>query len=313
MRRRQPAARGFTLVELLVSIALATIIVGVVAAVSSQAQRAVALAGLREDAARTALAILNDIERDLSGLLPATTAPPPFSRARVLELEAIDPRPAPARDRLRVLTTVRSPDGGADLVRGFAEWGLGPRVVDDAGGPDTGPLSRQIVSWARPGDATPTTGPLPTILATNVVSFELEWQGQDGQFLAPDASTRAGQGFVLEGTVDVTQPATGTLLTATSGTGAALDALPIGAELALRQPAGPPLRLLVRRRPGPGTALVNDRYTPPPAAVAGDPPPPVAWSAFRGPLALRVTIVLPFGRGPEAGTARFSRTFQVPR
>jgi hypothetical protein len=39
----------------------------------------------------------------------------------------------------------------------------------------------------------------------------------------------------------------------------------------------------------------------------------VTWTSFQGPPALRVTVVVPFGRGPDGGTARLSRTFHVPR
>lgn len=307
------ARRGFTLVELLVAVALATIIVGILAAVSIQAQRAIAVAALREDAARTAIAILGDVERDVAALVPASTLPTPFpTTQRVLEIEALDP--TTPRDRLRLFTTVRAPEpdpatGKHDLVRGLVEWQLSPRVSDPALGPDVGVLTRQIVTWARAGDAAVTAGPAPPpAIATQVVSFQVEWQDStaNGQYKGPDATTANGALFVRDGTMSITNGPNGTVGTATTGA-ADLDALPIGAELALLRPSGAPVLVLIRKRPPPpasGQVLFNDRL---PDQTG------VPFTAFRGPPALRVTVVVPFGRGPEAGTARFSRTFPVPR
>jgi prepilin-type N-terminal cleavage/methylation domain-containing protein len=302
--------RGFSLVELLVAVALSTLIVGILASVSIQTQRAISVTSARDDAARAATAALDDIERDLQALLPAVAAPVPFSPAagppeRTLRLEALDPRPASPRDRLRLLTTVVAPDGSGVHARGLVEWSLDERTPDPAGGPDTGVLCRRIVSWVGGGGTATTGGPPASVIAPRVLSFTVEWQRPDGVYAAPDGATSTGDAFVRTGQVAITNAGgQGTLVTALSGSEAALDAVPIGGELALERATGPPLRLLVRRRPAPGKALLNDRV---------DDAPSVRFGMFQGPTALRVSIVVPFGRGPDAGVATFSRTMSVTR
>ena len=63
LRRRAP--RGLTLVELLIAVALTVMIVGIVAGISVQVQRSIGLSTAREDAARVARNVLDDIERDI--------------------------------------------------------------------------------------------------------------------------------------------------------------------------------------------------------------------------------------------------------
>lgn len=321
--------RGFTLVELIVAIALATIIVGILASVSIQTQRAIAVSSMREDASRIAIGILGDVERDVAGMLPISTAPTPFAATeRALQLEMIEAAATtggPRRDRLRVFTTIRAPDGAGDLVRAVVEWKLQPRVVDESKGDARGVLTRQVDKWARAGDAATTDGPrLPVpdrtpnnldgspVIGTDVVSFEVEWQdaAANGEYKpagAAGSNIADGSLWVRDGTVDITNDVTGTMATATVGA-ADLEALPIGAEMGLELPTGERVRMLVRRKVPPvgsGKVLLHDRITKDQSGVR--------FNAFRGPPALRVTVVVPFGMGPDSGTARFSRTFPVPR
>lgn len=296
--------RGFTLVELLIAVALATLIVGILAAVSVQTQRTITITTARDDAARDATAALDDLERDLQALLPAVQAPAPFEPERTLQLEAVAGRPATPRDRLRALTTIRAPDGGDGYVRALVEWSLSERTPDPAGGPDAGVLERRIIAWARPGETATVEGPPATIMSPRVIGFTVEWQQPDGTYAPPDDGSRTGSRFVRTGVVRVTSSEAGTAVTATGDDAAQLDAIPIGAEVALTLPTGV-VRLLLRRRPGPGTALLNDRVE--------DPGVDVPFGVFLGPPAIRVTLLVPFGAGPDAQVATVSRTISVAR
>src|SRR5438552_18675204 len=86
---RAARRRAMTLIELMMSVALATIIVGVVASVTVQVQRTIGAAQMREDIARNARALFTDIETDLSRMIPQTTAAPPFDKVTA----PVTPRP----------------------------------------------------------------------------------------------------------------------------------------------------------------------------------------------------------------------------
>lgn len=322
-------AAGITLVELLIAVGLTILIVGIVAGISIQVQRSIGLSTAREDAARVARTVMNDIERDLSHLLPkakgpfADSLPPPTGGGtgtgagsdRVLRFEDVPDtggNPPGSRDRLTMLTTINDLDPASDATAlAYVRYELAPRTTPPDGGPDVGNLHRLVSEEGG--------GAEDRILAGNVISMDIQWlndpDGSDGptapSWQEPDADTASGDIFAHEGTVNVAQGSaiSGTEVTP-SGAGAQklLENIPIGGELWLEKGGDEPIvRLLVRRRTGSGgsvKAYVNDRLED----LSG-----VNVSRFQGPPLLRVTLQFSFGKGPDAPTGRFTRNFTVPK
>lgn len=321
LRRRAP--RGLTLVELLIAVALTVMIVGIVAGISVQVQRSIGLSTAREDAARVARNVLDDIERDLSSLMPRARAPEPFSPPtgtpkRVLELE-MDAPTTPVtyrRDRLRMLTNVRDPGGSGNIVRAFVDYGLDPVVEPPDGGPPVGRFHRKIVEYAGGTGVTTGTAQDDRVTATNVLEFRLEWlkdeDGADGPlpaaFADPDSTTKDGTAFSYEGDVTVAQDVRGTKLTVTtSGMTNMVDTAKIGSEvwLELGESGNRILtRALLRSKSTTaGVVYVADRL---------DPATGIPCSRFAGPPLIRCSMRFSFGTGPDAPTGRFTRIFAVP-
>jgi type II secretory pathway pseudopilin PulG len=301
LRRR----RGITLVELLVAMGLAVLIVGLVAVISTQVQRTVGAATVREDASRVARILLNDLERDLQGLLTQAAPPPPFTDPALRIARGVGPDGARI-DRLTLLTSVRDPrEGAVGTVRAYVTYDLGERAAPVGGGPLVGSLRRSVLLPGESGDGRV----LP--LDGQLVAFKVELQGRDGAFRDPDDDTATGEPFAALGKVDVAITPSGEVEVSGNDAGGRnlLLQVPIGAELQLSGAGLPaPRRTLVRKRsdvsPADPRVLVTDRLEPLSAASV---------SRFQPPEQLRVTLVLAFGKGPDQGTATFSRNLAVPR
>ncbi|RMG07343.1 MAG: hypothetical protein D6731_23940 [Planctomycetota bacterium] len=309
----RPTARRFTLVELLVAIGIGLVLIAAVAAITQQVQRSISDSTRREDAVRYARVVLGDIERDVANLVGAAQAPDPFT-GNVLEIEAVEPRGSgnPARDRLRLFTVVRVPGGGAAagaLGRGFVEYSLEDLRPDPGGGPPRGTLHRRILEYTGPGDTAPVAASVDSLVADDVISFQVEWLDASGTYRQPSGATADGSAFSQLGKLDIVQDPGGLgtrakAASAAPGQAAAiLTQTPIGGELLLIRPGlgTAPVRVLVRRRLG-AEVLLNERLPD----MSG-----VEVRRFAGPVLLRVTLTLVVGRGGDAQTARFSKTIAV--
>ncbi|MEZ0227771.1 MAG: hypothetical protein ACAI25_04045, partial [Planctomycetota bacterium] len=173
----------------------------------------------------------------------------------------------------------------------------------------------------------------PPILMDNVVSFQLDYL--DGRsldhittggrstddFKAPTDATKTGAEFILDGTATLDCGLLGPRAVAVDN--AANDGfpfLPIGGPVLLRlkpASAGPslPQMFLVRGKaqdPGTGKNMIflSDR----PIQEDGNPGvDALRVKSFMPPAAIRLTVVILFGKGPENETARFVRVLPVPR
>jgi len=293
--------RAVTLVELLVATALAVVIVGLVAWTSAQVQTAIHKAMVRQDAVRLARMLLDDIERDLDGLVPLARPTGALDQPPLrLELCARGPDEGEG-DGLTVLTTIR---GGDRLRHGYVRYALGEPFELPGGGPRVAPLLRTTrVPDAEGDDAG------PRVLAPAVVAFEIEWQGAaGGRFLGRGDEPATLSDFGHSGTVDITVDSTGQTALDPRRAEFLADAsvVPIGGEVHLVGGTPPlaPTRVLVRRRLEHGEVLVTERLVD---AVG------VGASAFAPPPMVRVSLVLPFGAGADLQTATFSRCMAVPR
>jgi hypothetical protein len=173
----------------------------------------------------------------------------------------------------------------------------------------------------------PYAGPIPAN-GGELETYQLGWQ-------RPDNSTQYGARFVLTGTFDIgpaaaqtADPATGPFgMRATDVPGKQLlSALPVGSTLLL--PVGPPIPPAVKPFLVPmnirGITLTEagvDPATNIPITLVDNVLlnqridtllPAQQVSAFLPPQLIQITIVVPFGRGPDAQQARFSRVFAVP-
>ncbi len=172
----------------------------------------------------------------------------------------------------------------------------------------------------------PYGGPIPAG-GGELESYQLGWQ-------APNNQTQFGTQFVVTGTFDLgpaaaqtADPATGPYgMRATDAPGKQLlAALPVGSQLML--PVGPPVPPALT----PFLVPFNIRgvtLTEAGADPQGNPItlvdnvilnqridtllPGQKVSAFMPPQMIQVTIIVPFGRGPDVQTVRFSRVFAVP-
>lgn len=164
--RRQ---RGLSLVEILVAIALATIIVGVVAASSVQVQNAIGIAQSRLVEAAEVRAMFVEIEQDLARMIPGDAPLAPFTYAQQAGFTGIVPPPTfPAGSGATVQVThpimlertgaatgiARQTNDPPDLVR----YGDQIRVFSTVYDPLNQRPARSLVEYSLDWSATGTTG-----------------------------------------------------------------------------------------------------------------------------------------------------------
>jgi prepilin-type N-terminal cleavage/methylation domain-containing protein len=332
--------RGFTLVEMLVAVALSVVIVGIIASTAIQVQKSVNAATYREVVAQQARAVFGDIERDISGIIPCVQAAPPITTdardatnpQRPLALESVTVVDGTGATRhydvLRVYTTIL---GSTRAVVEFSCDGYpgGVQLVNPpGGGVQIARLRRhvltQVVGGAVSTEPSPNSAP---VLMDGVLAVQIDYlrlEGASAAFQPLDATTKSGAMFVPSGTLDVGVADPFTVHATDAGGKALLTALPLGgrlqlpitktstganvlADLAVRARAvtepstdalGNPITLV-------DDVTMNDRID--------DPTPGYPAAAFVGPAVVRVGILIAFGRGPDAETARFSQLFPVPR
>jgi hypothetical protein len=224
-----------TLVEVIVAVALATILVFLVAQTSVQVQGAISGAQLRQIAAQQARSLFVDFENDVERMIPLPTAPVPFGGIHPIQIErpsGASPYSAQANDppslqsagrygdKVRLLVTQMYGVASASGVvtqspyRLFVEYSLDTTVTGTTTSPGSstappnfipmagnglavGRLRRRIFQKA-PAAATSLDPPVPVgpVLVENVVSFEIEWVDSRATDLSSNGAGRAFQVFL---------------------------------------------------------------------------------------------------------------------
>jgi prepilin-type N-terminal cleavage/methylation domain-containing protein len=374
-------ARGLTLVEVLVTVALSAILIALVVAIAGQVQSAVGLSSARLVAVEQVRGLFDDLTQDIARIIPAPDgAPnPPFapqsgqsypypavglrriSFTSSLPYEPAAPWPLPegrCADTFQVFSTMSDTSKTPSVIaRAVIRYNMDPAastapgapqlVTPAGGGPAVGRLRRHQVLLADPGAATATAEPFaPPVLVDNVLSFQIEYLDGRGLdtlssagrsvdiFKTPDTAdtdnggvnTVNGNAFTLrdpstgnDATVLLDSGLLGPRLTAVDDrVSALLPFIPIGAPVFVQvsAPPDPPQSFLVRGpRPliqgdnGKNCVFLNDR----PINQNTSATTPIAVKAFLPPAAVRFTIVVLFGKGPENESARFVRVIPLPR
>lgn len=140
-RRSRRAA--LTLVEVLVAVALGTIVVGIVVSTSVQVQRAIALATMREMAVAQVRGLFVDLEHDIARMIPTVSMPTTFTGFAPIALEGVsaaseldDPSSLERfGDKLRVFTSCPHPDPNQGMMRAIVEYKLDEKAVTGGGAP----------------------------------------------------------------------------------------------------------------------------------------------------------------------------------